>query len=713
MWIVALAPWLVLNCVVDVADAFQVAPGIGRIKKLQQPTRNVIITISATESDESSTEDVLDKFALPLEFKKIDTSTELSSSPSPSSSSDEVTQTDTTTNAASFTPSPDTPLANKYYLKLQEAKKGVASEGGTVSEVISSETTETSQTPRPGRYTDFGIASEQDLPINADKVSAQQSEIVVAPTTKLRGFTDLNIRPSRDIKVGIEGKENNAINSPSETKPLSSQNNGKTSADAADKADTTPPEDAKDTTETDITKSSDAVSSGEMEEKITDASSPHATSDIKEERTSPSLTTDSQPSSSELIKTQPISPLNQLTLPIKMEVETYGLLPLIIIGVSVSLALGVYMKQDDDGNNDKESGEEDSKNLLEKVKDAGTAGAISYALWEAAFWGISFVACLGTFKQVSGHWPDFSSSEDAKQLGLEVFAFVNVARLAVPLRIGLALATVPFVEENILRRFQSGEQSLSENDEYNEEVSESEQVEMTPSSDNIQSSLYGKVDQAEQVSTISNMENRLNRMETEASPITSKATENINVGIDPSLLTKQGNIEDYCEPGRVNNECSESVKDYLDSLASTGAVATDEEAKVIVKYLDSLSSNVTPIGSRGTRGTAFTNYLDALSTGYVAPPSSAAAVKTYLDVLNSESSEPDNNDTGEGNESMEQKARELEERLSRLESSIDGLPNDISSKLIAAMASQDKKIQDEMNKISALLVEGKTIDKDL
>lgn len=31
----------------------------------------------------------------------------------------------------------------------------------------------------------------------------------------------------------------------------------------------------------------------------------------------------------------------------------------------------------------------ETKKLLKKVKEAGTAGAISYALWELAFWGVS------------------------------------------------------------------------------------------------------------------------------------------------------------------------------------------------------------------------------------------------------------------------------------------------------------------------------------
>ena len=41
---------------------------------------------------------------------------------------------------------------------------------------------------------------------------------------------------------------------------------------------------------------------------------------------------------------------------------------------------------------EKEEEEEElseTKKLLKKVKEAGTAGAISYALWELGFWGVS------------------------------------------------------------------------------------------------------------------------------------------------------------------------------------------------------------------------------------------------------------------------------------------------------------------------------------
>ena len=51
------------------------------------------------------------------------------------------------------------------------------------------------------------------------------------------------------------------------------------------------------------------------------------------------------------------------------------------------------------------------------------------------------------------HWPDFNNKDDLAQVGAEAFAFVNFARFAVPLRIGLALGTTPWVQENIVDRF--------------------------------------------------------------------------------------------------------------------------------------------------------------------------------------------------------------------------------------------------------------------
>jgi len=95
----------------------------------------------------------------------------------------------------------------------------------------------------------------------------------------------------------------------------------------------------------------------------------------------------------------------------------------------------------------------ETQKLMAKVKGAGTAGIISYILWEWAFWIGSIPVCLFAYYELTGHWPDFKDKEDLEKLGAEAFAFVNFARFAVPLRIGLALSTTPFIQKNLVDRF--------------------------------------------------------------------------------------------------------------------------------------------------------------------------------------------------------------------------------------------------------------------
>lgn len=95
----------------------------------------------------------------------------------------------------------------------------------------------------------------------------------------------------------------------------------------------------------------------------------------------------------------------------------------------------------------------EAKKLMQKVKDAGTAGIISYALWELGFWFLSVPVVVLGYREVTGHFPDLSNKDDVAKLGAEAFAFVNFARFAVPLRIGLALSTTPWIQNNIVDRF--------------------------------------------------------------------------------------------------------------------------------------------------------------------------------------------------------------------------------------------------------------------
>lgn len=62
------------------------------------------------------------------------------------------------------------------------------------------------------------------------------------------------------------------------------------------------------------------------------------------------------------------------------------------------------------------------------------------------------IVSLG-YKQTTGHFPDFTDKSDLAILGAEVVAFANVARFALPLRIGLAITTIPWVQENVVDRF--------------------------------------------------------------------------------------------------------------------------------------------------------------------------------------------------------------------------------------------------------------------
>ena len=71
---------------------------------------------------------------------------------------------------------------------------------------------------------------------------------------------------------------------------------------------------------------------------------------------------------------------------------------------------------------------------------------------------------LYSYHSESNQWLDFTVEADrAKILGLSV-TFLTAARLAVPLRLGVALACVPFIEENITKKFIKKSDSDSGND---------------------------------------------------------------------------------------------------------------------------------------------------------------------------------------------------------------------------------------------------------
>ena len=636
--------------------------------------------------------------------------------------------------------------------------------------------------PRRG-FADFGIASEQAEPIHDDaggggappgrdagsSVPGEDSPIT-APPSRLTGFSiEGRSSSSRFFKRGDvadgdvddEAGGGGAPPPPGTASPAGGDNaepptatastvvgarsDGQNAAEAADNEQSVVQEEVE---------ASSATVTSVVEEKPSSADDAFAV--VKEQPSSAS----SEPSSAPLlIRTQlsPSSPINLLRNDV--DVEAFGLIPLFVIGTSLFLALGIYFNQANVDDTDKDIGKRDdtrennepgfvetSKNLLQRVKDAGAAGAISYALWEAAFWGVSVPVCLTSYRQVTGHWPDTTSSEDVRKVGLEAFAFVNFARLAVPIRVGLALSTIPWVEQNILTRINGGvdrnagveideEESISASSIENEQspqgydTGDVRQTQRTirttgglsvvvPWQPVVTKSSPGddKYPTSDSLA-VSQVEDRLRQMETEASLISSLALQKVNAGIDPTLLMQKkqaatnrndGSFGEYCEPGQVDEDCADYIRGYLDSLASTGAVATDGEVRAIVGYLDSLSSNVTPSKSTGA---AFTNYLDALSSGYIPAPSSAKAVASYLDAL-SDVTAPSTSATGqEETGAVGSRINEVEERLNRLESSITRLPDDIAFKLVEWQISQERKLAEDTERIIKLLVEGKLLEK--
>ena len=62
-----------------------------------------------------------------------------------------------------------------------------------------------------------------------------------------------------------------------------------------------------------------------------------------------------------------------------------------------------------DDNNSKEGGTStevkeliETEKLLKQIKEAGTAGVVSYALWELAFWLISIPVCIFGYRELTG-----------------------------------------------------------------------------------------------------------------------------------------------------------------------------------------------------------------------------------------------------------------------------------------------------------------------
>jgi hypothetical protein len=87
------------------------------------------------------------------------------------------------------------------------------------------------------------------------------------------------------------------------------------------------------------------------------------------------------------------------------------------------------------------------------VKKFGAAGTLAYVITELAFWALAFPAAGAALYKSTGHWPDvINEVGDRTAVMGFVLAGANIARLAVPVRLGAAMALAPWVDENIINR---------------------------------------------------------------------------------------------------------------------------------------------------------------------------------------------------------------------------------------------------------------------
>lgn len=90
---------------------------------------------------------------------------------------------------------------------------------------------------------------------------------------------------------------------------------------------------------------------------------------------------------------------------------------------------------------------------MKQIKEAGAAGIISFGMVQLVFWSLSLFVALVCYVRITGQLPDWTDSEEMSKSGAEAFAYVNIARFAAPLRVGLALSSTPWIHKNLLDRF--------------------------------------------------------------------------------------------------------------------------------------------------------------------------------------------------------------------------------------------------------------------
>jgi hypothetical protein len=92
-------------------------------------------------------------------------------------------------------------------------------------------------------------------------------------------------------------------------------------------------------------------------------------------------------------------------------------------------------------------------NSFDIVKSKGTSGIISYVITEVMFWALVIPIIIASYHGSNQEWLNFANTEDRAKILALAGVYVTSIRLAVPLRLGVAVAIIPWVEENIANNF--------------------------------------------------------------------------------------------------------------------------------------------------------------------------------------------------------------------------------------------------------------------
>ena len=81
------------------------------------------------------------------------------------------------------------------------------------------------------------------------------------------------------------------------------------------------------------------------------------------------------------------------------------------------------------------------------IFSTGVSGVASYVLTELGFWTLSFPIIIASLHASTGEWLNIAADEDRVKIFTYSAGFFSMARLAVPLRLALALYLQPMVKE--------------------------------------------------------------------------------------------------------------------------------------------------------------------------------------------------------------------------------------------------------------------------